>query len=171
MEPRWCKNLEIMDRPFLSNYISLELAAGRLLEIDPKDTAHVVFSPIGCVPKVGQPGKWRIIHHLRYPRRSKSKRSVNQCLRPVTYTIDAMDELLAWLRQMGPNAWLTKADASCALGQFGVRPEDLTHTAEDSRLCISTLLFLQMWNLLVVHCYGSLELSGKGASSPSIFSN
>jgi hypothetical protein len=43
MEPRRCKNLEIINRAFLSNYIAVELAAGRLLEIDPKDTSKVVF--------------------------------------------------------------------------------------------------------------------------------
>jgi hypothetical protein len=156
MEPRRCKNLEIMDRPFLSKYISVELAAGRILEIDPKDSAQVVFSPIGCVPKAGQLGKWRIIHHLSYPRRSKSKRSVNQCLRPVTYTIDAMDELLAWLRHMGPNAWLAKADASCAFRQCGVRPDQrwLLGFSFDDRYFLDCVLPMgsisspYLWNLV-----------------------
>jgi hypothetical protein len=126
LQPRRCKNLEIHDPKFLADYITEELAAGRIQKVSPALATTILFSPIGCVPKPSLPGlppKWRVIHHLSYPRRSTTLQSVNSCLQALPYKITAMDDLLLWIRSLGPGCFLAKSDACSAFRQCAVRPD------------------------------------------------
>ncbi len=53
----------------VDDYLRVELAAGRIVQIDPGHPATklITINRFGVIPKKGQPGRWRLITDLSYP--------------------------------------------------------------------------------------------------------
>lgn len=82
--------------------------------------AGLVVSPLGVVPKK-EPNKFRLIHHLSFPKGG----SVNDAIAPeecaVTYT--SFDAAISWVRRYGQGSLMAKADIESAFRLLPVHPE------------------------------------------------
>jgi hypothetical protein len=83
--------------------LAARIATGQVLRAGADE--HLVTSPLGAVPKpmVGGELKWRTIHHLSAPRRSKTDTSVNQGIssEAVTLRYSGLDRIM---REIGEAA-------------------------------------------------------------------
>lgn len=98
-----------------------ELEKGRLmgpLKTVPFQTC--VISPIGVVPKK-EPGKFRLIHHLSYPKGNSVNEAIDKEDKTVYYPSvdDAIESILAG----GKDVWLAKTDIKSAFRIVPVHPE------------------------------------------------
>ncbi|XP_077113745.1 uncharacterized protein LOC143816266 isoform X2 [Ranitomeya variabilis] len=78
------------------------------------------ISPLGIVPKK-EPGKYRLIHHLSYPKGD----SVNDAILPeeASVTYASFDRAVELVRAAGPGALLAKSDIESAFRLLPVHPE------------------------------------------------
>lgn len=58
----------------------------------------LVVSPLGVVPKK-EPGKFRLIHHLSFPKGGSVNDAIDQGACSVTYT--SFDAAVGWVRRYG----------------------------------------------------------------------
>ncbi|KAM4038547.1 uncharacterized protein ACNLHF_016903 [Anomaloglossus baeobatrachus] len=71
----------------------------------------LVVSPLGVVPKK-EPGKFRLIHHLSYPRGRSVNDGIPAELCSVVYT--SFDEAIRWVKKCGKGALMAKTDIESA---------------------------------------------------------
>lgn len=104
--------------------ISKELEAGRIAgPFKEKPFANFKISPIGVVPKK-EPGEYRMIHHLSYPRNSGN--SVNENI-PSEFTrvsYETVDTAVSIINQLGRGAYMSKTDIQSAFRIIPVHPDD-----------------------------------------------
>ena len=80
-----------------------------------------MLSPIGLVPKK-IPGKFRLIHHLSYPRGTSINSGIDRQHTTVTYhTVDNAIDIITSLRAP---VFLAKTDIEAAFRLIPVKPED-----------------------------------------------
>ncbi|XP_053392697.1 uncharacterized protein LOC128555162 isoform X1 [Mercenaria mercenaria] len=104
----------------LSKELEANRIAGPFTEI-PLENFRV--SPIGVVPKK-EPGEFRMIHHLSYPRNSGD--SVNDQI-PSSCTevsYESIEDAIANLKFMGRGAFMAKTDIQSAFRIIPVHPDD-----------------------------------------------
>ena len=99
-----------------------ELALGRLAgPFKEKPFVDFVISPVGVVPKK-EPGKFRLIHHLSYPKGSSVNDSIPKGASTVSY--QSIDDAVKILIGLGPSAFLAKCDIESAFRLLPVNPSD-----------------------------------------------
>ncbi|KAM8945815.1 uncharacterized protein RCH25_049154 [Pelodytes ibericus] len=79
----------------------------------------LLVSPLGVVPKKEQ-GKFRLIHHLSFPRGRSVNDGIDDELCKVSYT--SFDQATRWVRKMGQGALLAKTDIEAAFRLLPVHP-------------------------------------------------
>ena len=82
---------------------------------------NFVVSPIGVVPKKA-PGKFRIIHHLSYPKDLSINAGISKHYTTVRY--HTVDMAIKVILQIGQGAFLAKTDIKSAFRLLPVSPED-----------------------------------------------
>lgn len=98
-----------------------EVALGRMSGPFPvAPVADLVVSPLGVVPKK-EPNKFRLIHHLSFPKGGSVNDAIDQEACSVTYT--SFDAAVRWVRHYGKGALMAKADVESAFRLLPVHPE------------------------------------------------
>ncbi|KAM9319746.1 uncharacterized protein PAF06_004160 [Gastrophryne carolinensis] len=82
----------------------------------------LVVSPLGVVPKKER-GKFRLIHHLSFPRGGSVNDGIDKELASVSYT--SFDFALGMVREAGPGALMAKTDIESAFRLLPVHPDSL----------------------------------------------
>ncbi|XP_040186277.1 uncharacterized protein LOC120918659 [Rana temporaria] len=80
----------------------------------------LVVSPLGVVPKK-EPNKFRLIHHLSFPKGG----SVNDAIDPEACTVSytSFDAAVSWVRRYGKGALMAKSDIEAAFRLLPVHPD------------------------------------------------
>lgn len=88
---------------FVQDEITRRMEMGAVLRAGEEE--HIVASPVGAVPKQTQDGskKWRVIHHLSFPRQGARETSVNEGIEGDQVTLHYYD-LDVMLRELGAAA-------------------------------------------------------------------
>ena len=108
----------------ISSYIREEVSLGRMVGPIPEDVAlswGVHCSPIGLIPK-SQPGQWRMIVDLSFPRGVSVNDGISSSCCSVVYT--SVDDAVQFLRQLGPHALMVKVDLKSAYRIVPIHPRD-----------------------------------------------
>ena len=105
----------------VSEKLRKEVALGRMAgPFGVAPLADLVVSPLGVVPKK-EPNKFRLIHHLSFPKGG----SVNDAIDPeacsVSYT--SFDAAVHWVRRYGQGALMAKTDVEAAFRLLPVHPD------------------------------------------------
>ncbi|XP_077309137.1 uncharacterized protein LOC143928250 [Lithobates pipiens] len=98
-----------------------EVALGRMggpFTVKPWDS--LVVSPLGVVPKK-EPGKFRLIHHLSFPKGGSVNDFIDPDVCAVSYT--SFDAAVRWVRRYGRGALMAKADIESAFRLLPVHPD------------------------------------------------
>lgn len=108
----------------LTHQLEGERLAGRLqcpLQAGNQQSEPTHISPLGLIPKQGQPGKWRLIMDLSSPR----QRSTNDLIDPELCTLKyaAIDQALLFIRAIGHGCSLAKWDLKSAYRMVPVHPD------------------------------------------------
>ena len=109
----------------VSNYLKDEREAGRVLgPIPATDVARVGvhINRFGVIPKSNQPGKWRLIVDLSYPKGASINDGVDPDLCSLSYS--SVDEAARIIARLGRGAILAKLDIQRAYRNVPVHPED-----------------------------------------------
>ncbi|XP_077338353.1 uncharacterized protein LOC143983017 [Lithobates pipiens] len=121
--PPLARNLRsALDHPgVVDDKLGKEVALGRMggpFEVQP--WGDLVVSPLGVVPKK-EPGKFRLIHHLSFPKGG----SVNDFIDPEACTVSytSFDAAVRWVRRYGRGALMAKADVESAFRLLPVHPD------------------------------------------------
>ena len=101
----------------LTNEIKLGRIAG---PFSAKPFSHLVVSPIGLVPKK-TPGKFRLIHHLSYPRGNSINSGIDRQHTTVTY--HTVDHAIDIITSLGRSVFFAKTDIEAAFRLVPVHPE------------------------------------------------
>ena len=101
----------------LHKEVALGRMAGPFSEVPVRD---LVVSPLGVVPKK-EPNKFRLIHHLSFPKGG----SVNDAIDPEACTVSyiSFDAAVAWVRHYGRGALMAKSDIEAAFRLLPVHPD------------------------------------------------
>uniref|UniRef100_A0A1X7T116 Reverse transcriptase domain-containing protein n=1 Tax=Amphimedon queenslandica TaxID=400682 RepID=A0A1X7T116_AMPQE len=91
-------------------YIEDELRQATIRSALPGEVVHT--SPIGLIPKGGQPGKFRLIVDLSSPHRASVKDGINPELCSLSYS--SVDEAVAWVHRCRRGALMAKLDLKSA---------------------------------------------------------
>ena len=112
-----CRTEEVV----ISDYLDKEVRLGRVVGPLPGDTA-VHISRFGVVPKLSQPGKWRLIIDLSAP----ENHSVNDGIAPESCTLSytTVDCAAELVRSRGRGALLAKLDIESAYRIVPIHPDD-----------------------------------------------
>lgn len=98
-----------------------EVAMGRMAgPFSSAPLADLVVSPLGVVLKK-EPNKFRLIHHLSFPKGGSVNDAIDQGACSVTYT--SFDAAVGWVRRYGKGALLAKVDIESAFRLLPVHPE------------------------------------------------
>lgn len=105
----------------VSEKLRKEVALGRMggpFSVAPLD--NLVVSPLGVVPKK-EPGKFRLIHHLSFPKGGSVNDAKDQGECSVTYT--SFDAAVGWVQRYGKGALMAKADVESTFRLLPVHPD------------------------------------------------
>lgn len=119
----------------VAEFLRTEEAAGRYYRIPatPAPRPDLHFSPLGTAPKrsyeVGVVKRRVISHHSAGPNRGEKAGSVNgeMSMRHLAVEFQTVLDVMDYVRQVGPDARLSKTDIRSAYRNLPVRP-DLQHT-------------------------------------------
>ena len=125
-----CKSASSNKRPALENvgivqeYLKMEVSLGCNLGPVPLErvAAGTQVSPLGVIPKSGQPGKWCLIVDLFSP----DTKSVNAGIEPelCSFQYLRLDMVIAEVARIGRGAQLAKLDIESAYRTIPVHPGD-----------------------------------------------
>ena len=102
--------------------LNKELALGRMAgPFGTPPFSDFICSPLGLVPKT-QPGEFRLIHHLSYPKGDSVNDGIDGDLCKVHYA--SFDQAVALVQTAGCGAFLAKADIQSAFRLLPVHPDD-----------------------------------------------
>ena len=106
----------------VDQYLGKERASGRVVLVSPQDATTIHINRFGVIPKNHQPGKWRLILDLSYPKGASINDGVKPELCSLTYTSveTAARQILEW----GPGTLLAKLDIESAYRIIPVHPRD-----------------------------------------------
>ena len=112
--------LSVSDNPTtVDQYISSEVAAGHLMV---SSSPHTRWNPIGIIPKLHQPGKFRLIVDLSAPHGNSVNDGIDPDLCSLEYiTVDQAARLVA---RYGRGALMAKTDLQAAYRTVPVHPRD-----------------------------------------------
>lgn len=79
------------------------------------------ISPLGLVPKK-EPGKFRLIHHLSYPKGASINDGIPDHFCSVQY--QNIDDAVMLVQQYGPGSYMCKTDIENAFRIIPVSPAD-----------------------------------------------
>lgn len=82
---------------------------------------NMTFSPLGLVPKK-EPGKFRLIHDLSYPKGNAVNDFISTKNSTVSY--ETLDDVIKLVKICGPGALIAKCDIEEAFRQIPVHPSD-----------------------------------------------
>ncbi len=104
----------------LMNEVNLNRVAGPFP--DPPFRSYIQ-SPLGLVPKAGQPGKFRLIFDLSAP---DPAWSVNGQTPPELCSVHYrdFDDAVLMVQKLGEGAFMSKTDLEAAFRQLPIRPQD-----------------------------------------------
>lgn len=105
----------------VTDKLAKEVEMGRMagpFDRPPIPGLHV--SPLGVVPKK-EPHKFRLIHHLSYPKGSSVNDAIEPDLTSVSYT--SFDTAVSWVQRYGQGALLAKTDIESAFRLLPVHPD------------------------------------------------
>ncbi|XP_064635798.1 uncharacterized protein LOC135492980 [Lineus longissimus] len=116
--PSASKHPEVIDKKIAS-----ELQEGRILgPFDSPPTPDFRASPIGVVPKK-EPGDFRMIHNLSYPRQGDSiNKGIPKDLTSVKYS--SIYDAISFIKKQDKQVYLAKCDVKSAFRIIPVAPED-----------------------------------------------
>ena len=106
----------------VESYLQKEREAGRVIGPLPRPIAGLHVSRFGVIPKPHQPGKWRLIVDLSYPKGASVNDGVDPELCSLTYT--SVDEAVQRILRRGRGALLAKLDIASAYRIVPVHPHD-----------------------------------------------
>lgn len=102
--------------------ISQELCTGRIAgPFSSPPFTNIQVSPLGIVPKKN-PGEFRMIHHLSYPKGSSINDHIPAQYCSVQY--QSIDHGIAAIKRIGVGALLSKSDLENAYKQVPIHPDD-----------------------------------------------
>ena len=101
-------------------YIEEELRQATIRSAMPGEVVHT--SPIGLIPKGGQPGKFRLIVDLSSPHGASVNDGIDPELCSLSYS--SVDEAVARVRRCGIGALMAKLDLKSAYRRVPVHPDD-----------------------------------------------
>ena len=107
----------------VTDYLKAEQDAGRI--VGPLPAAilpQVKVSPIGLVPKQSQPGKFRMIVDLSYPRQHSVNSGISEDLASIVYA--RVDDAVACIQRLGHGTILAKLDLQSAYRHIPIHPQD-----------------------------------------------
>ena len=110
------------NRMILQNLIATELSMNRIAGPFPTPPlAPFVISPLGLVPKK-EPGKFRVIHDLSFPKNASVNSSIDPLDASVSY--ETLDHVIELIHMMGAGALISKVDVESAFRIIPVSPQD-----------------------------------------------
>ena len=105
------------------SHINAEVQAGRLVgPLKQALTPLLHTSPIGLVPKAHQPGKWRLIVDLSFPRDHSANEGISLELASMSYA--RVDDAVELIRHLGVGTQLVKLDLKSAYRIVPIHPQD-----------------------------------------------
>lgn len=119
-----CKNLQsaLSNQQVVDEKITKDLILNRVAgPFDSPPFEHFVVSPIGVVAKK-EPGKFRLIHHLSYPKGQSVNDHIPHNLTTVHYA--KFDDATAIVKKLGHGCFLAKTDIEAAYRIVPVHPQD-----------------------------------------------
>ena len=111
------KNPEVVSR-----YIAKELVQGKLRRLELAEVSAVHKSPIGIIPKAGQPGKFRLIVDLSSPVQFSVNDGIPRDLCSLEYA--SVDQAVSMVASLGVGAQMAKLDLCSAYRMVPVHPTD-----------------------------------------------
>ena len=107
---------------FVNAYIQHEIQSHRIAGpfVTPP-LPHFIMSPLGVVPKK-DPGQFRIIHDLSFPRNSSVNSTIDPSFTHVTHEL--LDDCVNVLLKPGPGSLIAKADIKNAFRIIPIDPKD-----------------------------------------------
>lgn len=109
----------------VSEKLAKEVSLGRMAgPFSCSPLQNLCVSPLGLVPKK-EPGKFRLIHHLSYPRGGSVNDGISADLCKVVYT--SLDAALVWVRRYGRGTLLAKTDIEAAFRLLPVHPDSFRY--------------------------------------------
>lgn len=109
----------------ISDYISKELQAGRISSVGPvteADRLGIHTSPLGVIPKKGQPNKWRLILDLSSPPGYSVNDGIDKEMCSLHYS--SVDDVVAKVLQLGRGTLLGKMDIRHAYRNIPISSSD-----------------------------------------------
>lgn len=105
----------------VSEKIRKEAELGRLVgPFSDSPLPGLRVSPLGLVPKK-EPGKFRLIHHLSFPKGESVNDGIDPELCSVSYA--SFDAAVRWVKKLGKDSLLAKTDIEAAFRLLPVHPE------------------------------------------------
>ena len=105
-------------------YLQDEVSSHRLIQVPTADWDLVHASPIGIIPKSNQPGKYRLIHNLSYPKGCSMNDGILKELCSLRYS--SIDDAVSLAKELRRGALLTKLDLQSAYRRILVHTCDHT---------------------------------------------
>lgn len=117
-----CRNLSsALEKPGVAEKVAKEVALGRVVgPFSEPPLPDFRVSPLGVVPKK-EPNKFRLIHHLSFPKGSSVNDGIDPDCCSVSYA--SFDAAVAWVRKFGKGALLAKTDVEAAFRLLPVHPD------------------------------------------------
>ena len=114
-----CSNPAVVD-----SYLAEEVKLNRIIQFSKEEAASVGAhcSPIGIIPKINKPGKWRLIVDLSSPEGASTNDGIDREASSLTYT--SVDAIAARVVSMGRGTKLAKMDIKQAYRMIPVHPDD-----------------------------------------------
>ena len=112
------ENLCIVD-----DYLAKEVRLGRVMgPMEAQTVAHIQINRFGVIPKNHQPGKWRLIVNLSYPKGHSVNNGIESELCSLNYT--SVDRAVQKILEMGVGTMTEKFDVESAYRTVPVHPDD-----------------------------------------------
>ena len=109
---------------FVTNKISEELTKGRIGgPFETMPFSCFKLSPLGVVPKKN-PGEFRMIHHLSYPRNSGQSVNENIAEEFISVSYAGIQDAISQIKALGKNCFMAKTDVRSAFRIMPIHPND-----------------------------------------------
>ena len=129
--------LSAIEKPdTVEKYLKQEIAAERVIRVDPTLRAGTHCSPFGVIPKKHRPDSWRLIVDLSSPDGHSVNHGITKELATLSYV--TVDEIVGKILALGEGALIAKMDIKQAYRSIPVHPDDRTLLGEGE---VSTLSF------------------------------
>jgi len=130
--------LSAMEHPqVVSDYISEEVRAGRVLLVGHKDdplVKEIHLSPFGVIPKKSKPNKWRLIVDLSSPEGHSVNDGILKELASLSYI--SVDDVAAVISRLGRGSLVGKLDIKQAYRNVPVHPADRFYLGMEWEGCV-----------------------------------